>query len=1362
MFDLRLRQYVPGGAAGSIITTLTIDANPLDSDMSTLSFKVSDVVFGALPDYLEVGLEYWDGSAWTEFRNGRFLANIQDIDPVDPVGVRTVTAVNYWMWLFGKTSLKGVIPYGESGKTATHDPGITGGSSLGTTVTKTAHGFIDGDAIVLTSKPAKMKSLATNVVYYADATTADTFKVRGSRDGGAKNLGKWSPLSFRRTDDKISSSGSQFVNNDLVTFTDVGTSPTLHTDASYRVVQMSSTSYGVSNEVGGDPIDIVADSGGSVGSLALFREMDGDRQLAGTPGVILKTVIDEAQARGWAAGLSYDFTTTHDSAGVSWANAQPLQFSPGTTGKAILDRLVEMGACEYSTDGRTLRLWNPDHGTDLSLGANPVRVGLTASATPVKSNLDQLVTDLTVQGEGRILLDLHSASAPDDLGRLEAFQSLSGIVDSSTASLLGTNFNKTTNRIARQYTVTENAAATQSLPGIDYLPGDWVKVRVGAAWLALRVVELVLSKDTEGVVTVSLVLNTRFLALLARIARKRAAATGGVSIGGTGTTRPGQDHRLPKAPTGLVAQSMGGWNADGAAFTTITGSWGVVTEATDSTAIDVASYEMWVREDGESKSVRAAAGRGTSMSKGPFNPNTDHYVKVRAKSSAGLFGPFTAEVEISTAVLLEPLDPTTAPTVTSKLGTVKVTWDGLLINSDAETYSPPPEFAYAWVGMSTTELGVYTPVGQNLGLAGGSTITGLTLGDVRWFKLYAVDRLTVASPASAAVSVTVVGVKGPDIEANSVTANSIAAGAIQAEHLSLGAVLPTGGPQNRVPAPLTDTTYWPLVIDGTISLNYTVLGTVADGTGGITATSTGTVRAAMAVTVLRPIPASGKISVSYAASTSGALKIAWYDAAGASVRSDLSTLATGMDEFTTPAGATQYRVMVNRDAGSSPAVATVAACSVFEVIGGGAGQQSAELSPAGLRLVSDDGSGVIDLTTASDNFFSIMKWTGVGYESQAAIDSDGGAQFTSASVNTDIEVRGTPLLGDFDTILRNGAEDTAGSIFEMKASGVILAAYYYWPADGTYTAAYQAFAYGSVDVVTGRRYQLSIDTTVAAASVAAGTAHFEVLLSNAAISVSATSGYTVLKDTTLNSADGSKAQLFDLNRPMGIDTAVGVNDFVAGKNYILIRLRNTSGSDPYINFGIGSGTIAVNDVGPAYLDSINFTNNATSGAQTAPTSSVTTTWNCSWSRSWNGGGSSIVSGTGQYTDANMLYQGLGVSSMGARAGWPALGISGKTITSCKLWLQNRHTYSSGGVTAHFGSGSDTSAPSTFGSRVNAWDVHFNKGEGKWIDVPSSLWASIASGAIRSFSLGVSSTAGDYAYFDGNTKSSEPKIKITYK
>jgi hypothetical protein len=194
--------------------------------------------------------------------------------------------------------------------------------------------------------------------------------------------------------------------------------------------------------------------------------------------------------------------------------------------------------------------------------------------------------------------------------------------------------------------------------------------------------------------------------------------------------------------------------------------------------------------------------------------------------------------------------------------------------------------------------------------------------------------------------------------------------------------------------------------------------------------------------------------------------------------------------------------------------------------------------------------------------------------------------------------------------------------------------------------------------------------------------------------------------------------------------------------------------------------LIVTDAGPDsdYANLGSVASRVNSGVPAVPPSPTLYAWSASWSRSWNNNGASIISGSGQYTDKDSLYQGMGGSPDGSRFGIPsgsiATALSGKSILSCQIFLQNRHFASYSGGIARLGTGGNSSEPATFGTRQNGWDVPWGRGEGKKIDVPSSLWSGILLGSIKDFSLGVSNSVSDYAYFDGAHKSAPPSIWIT--
>jgi len=165
-----------------------------------------------------------------------------------------------------------------------------------------------------------------------------------------------------------------------------------------------------------------------------------------------------------------------------------------------------------------------------------------------------------------------------------------------------------------------------------------------------------------------------------------------------------------------------------------------------------------------------------------------------------------------------------------------------------------------------------------------------------------------------------------------------------------------------------------------------------------------------------------------------------------------------------------------------------------------------------------------------------------------------------------------------------------------------------------------------------------------------------------------------------------------------------------------------------------------------------------------PETETTLTFTASGSASW--AGTALITGSGTYTDANMMYQGPSVGSQKTASFWfsstDLAKVAGKTITSASIYVKNRHFYYNAGGVVNFGTHAfqANTRPTT---QTNAFNVAFSYGEGKWVPLSSTVYNGIAGGTIKGFSIGIGATdnPGDYSYFDGATKTSPPKLKITY-
>ncbi len=145
-----------------------------------------------------------------------------------------------------------------------------------------------------------------------------------------------------------------------------------------------------------------------------------------------------------------------------------------------------------------------------------------------------------------------------------------------------------------------------------------------------------------------------------------------------------------------------------------------------------------------------------------------------------------------------------------------------------------------------------------------------------------------------------------------------------------------------------------------------------------------------------------------------------------------------------------------------------------------------------------------------------------------------------------------------------------------------------------------------------------------------------------------------------------------------------------------------------------------------------------------------------------------------------LYQGNPGTASGVKKSavlFAAFNFTGKTnglsIKKLEIYLRNRHSYLSTGLTVYLGAHSATSLGSTVPLALDscvATTSTFTKGQGKWITLPSSWHSTFSNGGGgRGILIGLTDENPDtyydgidnYGYFDGVTQDDPPKIRITY-
>lgn len=169
-----------------------------------------------------------------------------------------------------------------------------------------------------------------------------------------------------------------------------------------------------------------------------------------------------------------------------------------------------------------------------------------------------------------------------------------------------------------------------------------------------------------------------------------------------------------------------------------------------------------------------------------LTPERTMQVFVRAQGMVGLlaigmWSAFSAPLDFTPAqVTTAPVAPSVPITITA-LGGVVVTWDGLLGGAP-----PAPGFMHVFAEFAREGTEDYARFGSQLTRAGSIQLAGEPVGSEVRIRFRSVNTLGVVSDAGTEVSVVVVGVTGPDIEANAVTANHIEAFSIGVNQLEPG------------------------------------------------------------------------------------------------------------------------------------------------------------------------------------------------------------------------------------------------------------------------------------------------------------------------------------------------------------------------------------------------------------------------------------------------------------------------------------------------------------------------------------------------------------------------------------------------
>lgn len=497
---------------------------------------------------------------------------------------------------------------------------------------------------------------------------------------------------------------------------------------------------------------------------------DGDNKgkrpfYSANPGVILKTMLDENRQRGGVAtGLTLGFDTAKDAGGAAWARKYTLYYSLGTDLQTILSSLVNGGGCDWRTSGRVLKLWNAD-STALSRDLSEsivLQLARDISEAPFEESIADLASTILVEGDNNLLFRMDNPAAPTPWGKWESYSSQGGVSDKDTAQAFMQSTLDDAARVRGQYTRDLVTSGVDDLPLIDFHAGDWITAPTVTHGEKVRVQEIDLSMRQNEGLSCSIALNDIKYDASVRQAKKIKGITGGAALAGSegGTTASSdRDHRVPKAPLGLVVQTDAYIGSDGYAHGLATASWSAVMQATNDTAIEISNYlvEWKLHKDGAPWHSAGTTDK-TQLGFGGLDCGTQIEVRVRAtptySDKLGEWSEaFVATVESDTT----PCSVPSKPVLSSELGVVTVHWDG----RTSTGASMESDFDHVEVGEGVDAAGM-TVISANQSGQGDYLVTGLAAGSQHSYALRSVDHAGNRSDWSAIASVTVASAVSPD------------------------------------------------------------------------------------------------------------------------------------------------------------------------------------------------------------------------------------------------------------------------------------------------------------------------------------------------------------------------------------------------------------------------------------------------------------------------------------------------------------------------------------------------------------------------------------------------------------------------
>ena len=498
-----------------------------------------------------------------------------------------------------------------------------------------------------------------------------------------------------------------------------------------------------------------------------------------TPGQIILQLIAEGKARGNKAmgWLKPTFTGTKDSNGVNWLTTQDdWEFDIGQdTIYTVMQKISEKLGYYFWIDPDTLNLNMAQYrGTDKATDPNAIvfELGKNLATAELEGVGGKRRNSFYAKGADGWLIDpsTRDAASIAKYGVLEGYYS---------ADMPRADVKRVMPAIIKQTAMAEEGA-TYNIITDEYEP--WQQFGNG---------DLVIAPDKDGlnvkrqVVSISFQENedtgepdyTLEFDVIFQTQQKKlelaitkltggSAGSGLASSSGLGSTQlqpalppaTAPTPSTPLIPQNVASTSDGTWTPDGITpVSTVHLTWDPVVLDTDGNEIITQYYEVWGTKATEPMGTRLLTSSTTnSVDITPLVPGELWNFQVRAfidQSSAP--SDFSTVITYAGEGPNDPLPAPSAPILSTAMGLLTVSWDGILID-EAE---PAPQFRYVYAQVAVGEQGPWNISGTAISRGGGDmTIPGLIIGDTYFVRLRAVDGMGLVSEPSAIAQITIEGV----------------------------------------------------------------------------------------------------------------------------------------------------------------------------------------------------------------------------------------------------------------------------------------------------------------------------------------------------------------------------------------------------------------------------------------------------------------------------------------------------------------------------------------------------------------------------------------------------------------------------